>query len=87
MGLDGPGVVGARWSAASSAAAAEKSGGDRWRLRCGGGLGVWRSLGATRGSGGANGGISAGGAAMEVRGDGELRASRRSGGGGGVLGC
>ena len=29
VGLDGPGVVGARWSAASRAAAAEKIGGDR----------------------------------------------------------
>ena len=29
VGLDGPGVVGARWSAASRAAAAEKSGEDR----------------------------------------------------------
>ena len=85
--LDGSGTVGARWSAASRAAAVEKNGGARRLLCCGGGLGVWRSLGAARDSGGAKGGVSAGRAGVEVRGDGELRTRRRSGGGDGVLGC
>ena len=68
VGLDGPGVVGARWSAASREMVAEKSGGDRRRLCCGGGLGVWRSLGGARDSGSTKGGVSAGGVVAEVRG-------------------
>ena len=42
--LDGSGMVGARWSTASRATAAEKNGGARRRPCCGGGLGcggVW----------------------------------------------
>ena len=81
--LDGSGMVGARWSTASRATAAEKNGGARRRPCCGCGLGVRRSLGAVRDSGNIKGGVSAGGAGgavAKVRGDGELRARRRSGG-------
>ena len=78
--LDGSGMVGARWSTASRAMAAEQNGGARRRPCCGGGLGVRRSLGAARDSGSTKGGVSAGGAVAEVRDDGELRARRRSGG-------
>ena len=78
--LDGSGMVGARWSTASRATAAEKNGGAQWRPCYDGGLGVLRSLGAARDSGSTKGWVSAGGAVAEVRGDCELRARRRSGG-------
>ena len=78
--LDGSGMVGARWSTASRATAAEKNSGARRRLCCGGGLGLRRSLGATRDLGSTKGEVSAGAAVAEERGDGELRARRRSGG-------
>ena len=78
--LDGSGMVGARWSTASRATAVEKIGRARRRPCYGSGLGVQRSLGAARDSGGTKGRVSVGGAVAEVRGDCELRARRRSGG-------
>ena len=57
---------------------------DRRRLYGGEGKG-WLSLGAARERGGARGGVCAGGAAVEKRGDGELELAGVRVGGGGVL--
>ena len=60
---------------------------DGWRRRLSGGEGMgWPGLGAARERSGARGGVCAGGAAVEERGDGELELAGVRAGSGGVLG-
>ena len=56
----------------------------RRRLSGGGGVG-WPGLGAARERSGARGGVCAGGAAVEERGDGELEPAGVRAGSGGIL--
>ena len=61
-------------------------GGAASRRRPSGGEGMgWPNLGAARERGGARGGVCAGGAAVEERGDGELKLAGVRAGGGGVM--